>query len=153
MKDARDLAKKVGVLAPGDNVKLVVFRKGAETTLTMKLGSLPAERGQRADVRQPEQETPAGIPAVGMRLAPAASVAGAGNDGVVVTEVDPSSTAAERGFKSGDVILEAAGAQVSNAGDVRKAMSNAQSGGKRTVLLRVRSGESSRFVTLPVAQG
>jgi serine protease Do len=154
VKDARDLAKKIGAISPGENVKLGIFRKGAETTLTMTLGTLPTEREQRADLRQGDREMPtAGVPAVGLRLAPAASVAGAGEKGVVVTSVEPGSPAADRGFKEGDVILEVAGSPVANVADVRKALSGAKSDGRRSVLLRVKSGEASRFVTLPVAQG
>ena len=44
------------------------------------------------------------------------TVAGAGKEGVVVTEVDPDGAAAERGFKAGDVILEVGGKTVANAG-------------------------------------
>ena len=62
------------------------------------------------------------MPKLGLTVAPANSVAGAGKDGVVVTEVDPKSAAAERGFKEGDVILEVAGKNVTSAGDVREAI-------------------------------
>lgn len=43
------------------------------------------------------------VPRLGMTVAPADKVAGAGKVGVVVTMVDPTSAAAERGFKKGDV--------------------------------------------------
>ena len=62
------------------------------------------------------------VPRLGLTLAPANSVAGAGKEGVVVTDVDPKSAAAERGFKEGDVILEVAGKTVANVGDVREAI-------------------------------
>ena len=68
------------------------------------------------------------VPKLGMTVAPANSVAGAGKDGVVVTEVDPKSAAAERGFKEGDVILEVAGKTVTNA--TRRARSD-QRGARR----------------------
>jgi serine protease Do len=80
-------------------------------------------------------------------------VAGAGKDGVVVTEVDPKSAAAERGFKEGDVILEVAGKSVANPGDVREAIASARNDNKNSVLIRVRSGGSSRFVAVPLAKG
>ncbi len=71
----------------------------------------------------------------------------------VVTEVDPKSAAAERGFKEGDVILEVAGKSVANAGDVREAISSARTDNKNSVLMRVRSGGSSRFVAVPIGRG
>ena len=79
------------------------------------------------------------MPRLGLTLAPADSVAGAGKDGVVVTEVDPKSAAAERGFKEGDVILEVAGKTVTNAGDVREAINAARTDNKNSVLMRVRT--------------
>jgi serine protease Do len=89
---------------------------------------------------------------LGLQLAPAASVAGSGNDGVVVTRVMPDGPAAERGFKTGDVILEVAGKPVKNPADVRKAIEDARKDSKRTVLMRVKSGEGTRFVALPAGR-
>jgi serine protease Do len=93
------------------------------------------------------------IPKLGLTLAPAGTVAGAGKDGVVVTEVDPKSAAAERGFKEGDVILEVAGKTVASPGEVREALDAARTENKNSVLIRVRSGGSSRFVAVPIAKG
>ena len=93
------------------------------------------------------------VPKLGLTVAPANSVAGAGKDGVVVTEVDPKSAAAERGFKEGDVILEVAGKSVASAGDVRDAINAARTDNKNSVLMRVKSGGSSRFVAVPLAKG
>ncbi len=89
---------------------------------------------------------------LGLQLAPAASVAGSGDEGVVVTRVLPNSPAGERGFKTGDVILEVAGKAVSNPADVRKALESARTDNKRTVLMRVKSGEGTRFVALPAGR-
>jgi serine protease Do len=80
-------------------------------------------------------------------------VGGAGSDGVVVTGVDAGGAAAEHGFATGDVILEVAGKSVSTPGDVRSAIAAAKTGGKRTVLLRVKKGDNTRFVALPVGNG
>jgi serine protease Do len=70
----------------------------------------------------------------------------------VVTEVDPNGVAADQGFKTGDVILEVAGKKVANPADVRTALSGAQKDGKHTVLLRVKSGEETRFVALRLSK-
>jgi serine protease Do len=93
------------------------------------------------------------VPRLGLSLAPAGSVAGAGAEGVVVTQVEPDGPAAAQGFRTGDVILDVAGKRVGNPDDVRKAFADARSGGKRTVLLRVKSGENTRFVAVPLGRG
>jgi serine protease Do len=72
---------------------------------------------------------------------------------VVVTSVDDDGAAAEYGLKIGDVILEAEGRKTVGAADLRVAVQAAEKGGKRTVLMRVRSGTTARYVTLPVGRG
>ena len=68
----------------------------------------------------------------------------------MVTRVDSDGPAAERGFKTGDIILDISGAKVSSPADVRKVLGDAKTSGKRTVLMRVKSGEAMRFVALPL---
>jgi serine protease Do len=51
------------------------------------------------------------------------------------------------------VILEVAGKSVTNAGDVRDAITAARADNKNSVLMRVKSGGSSRFVAVPLAKG
>jgi serine protease Do len=51
------------------------------------------------------------------------------------------------------VILEVAGKSVSSPADVRKVITSARTDGKRTVLLRVKKGDNTRFVALPVGRG
>jgi serine protease Do len=147
VKDARDLAKQIGVMPPGASVKLTVLQKGQEKAITVTLGELPNQREARAT---PESRDPSGtsVPRLGLSLAPAREVAGSGNDGVVVTNVDPDGVAAEHGFKAGDVILEVAGKKVVSPADIRNVVGEAQKDGKRTVLMRVKSGEGTKFVAI-----
>ena len=156
VKDARELARTIGGLAPGNAVKLNVLHKGQDKVINLTLGQLPNTLEAKADTDNGDKGNAArgtDVPKLGLTLAPANSVAGAGKDGVVVTEVDPKSAAAERGFKEGDVILEVAGKSVSNAGDVREAITAARSDNKNSVLMRIKSGGSSRFVAVPLAKG
>jgi serine protease Do len=157
VKDARELARTIGALAPGNAVKLNVLHKGQDKVVNLTLGQLPNSVEAKADTDDGDKGSaiPRGtdVPKLGLTLAPANSVAGAGKDGVVVTEVDPKSAAAERGFKEGDVILEVAGKSVTNAGDVRDAINAARTDNKNSILMRVKSGGSSRFVAVPVAKG
>jgi serine protease Do len=67
-----------------------------------------------------------------------------------VTEVDPNGVAAAQGLRPGDVILEVGGKQVHGMGEVKDAL---KASGKKRVLMLVRSGDSQRFVALPVEQG
>src|SRR4051794_5041260 len=147
VKDARDLARQIGALAPGASVKITALRNGAEKTFTLTLGTLPDQREARAEPNTRDQNGTA-VPRLGLTLAPAGEVAGSGNDGVVVTNIEPNGIAAEHGLKTGDVITEVAGKKVGHPNDVRDAVAGAKKAGKHTVLLRVKSGEGTKFVAL-----
>jgi serine protease Do len=151
VKDARDLAKKIGAMAPKASVKLTVLHKGSEKAVTLTLGELPNTKEARANSEEGDSGTDVGK--LGLTLAPAARVAGAGGEGVVVTGVDSSSVAADHGFTTGDVILEIAGKSVSTPADVREVVASARTEGKRSVLIRVKKGENTRFVALPLGRG
>ena len=156
VKDARELARTIGGIAPGTAVKLSVLHKGQDKVINLTLGQLPNTLEAKADTDNGDRGGGArgtDVPKLGLTLAPANSVAGAGKEGVVVTDVDPKSAAAERGFKEGDVILEVAGKSVASVGDVREAINAARSDSKNSVLMRVKSGGSSRFVAIPLAKG
>jgi len=148
IKDSRELARKVGMMAPGTKIKVTLARKGEIKTLTLTLGKMPNEQQAKADT---SDEMSAGdSPRLGLNLAPAKDVAGSGDQGVAVVGVDPNGPAAERGIKTGDVILDVAGKAVANTAEVRKALNDARTAGKNTVLLRVKTAEATRFVALSI---
>jgi serine protease Do len=148
VKDARGLARTVGMLAPKTEVKLDIIRQGQEKTLTVTLGEMPKDRLAKAEK---EPAAPASdVPHLGLSLAPASDVAGAGDTGVVVMNVEPEGPAAEQGFQRGNVILDVGGKPVANVGDVRNALKEAKTNGKHTVLMRVRMGDATRFVAVPL---
>ena len=106
IKDSRELARKVGMMAPGAKIKITLVRKGEIKSLALTLGKMPNEQHAKADT---SDEMSAGdTPRLGLNLAPAKDVAGSGDQGVAVVGVDPNGPAAERGIKTGDVILDVA---------------------------------------------
>ncbi|MGC1882922.1 MAG: PDZ domain-containing protein, partial [Pseudolabrys sp.] len=151
VKDARDLAKRIGAIAPKASVKLTVLHKGSEKTVNLTLGELPNAKEARADAEGGDNDADVGK--LGLTLAPASRVAGSGAEGVVVTGVDSTGVAADHGFSTGDVILEVAGKSVSTPNDVRDVVASARTEGKRSVLLRVKKGDNTRFVALPLGRG
>ncbi len=151
VKDSRDLARNISMMAPGSSVKLDILRKGETKTLTVALGEMPNDRQANADDMSPKAT--AGTPHLGLRLAPAGEVEGAGEKGVVVTAIDPEGPAAEHGLQTGDVILEVGGKAVSNTADVRSALTAAEASGKHSVLMHVKTADAIRFVAVPLAKG
>jgi serine protease Do len=151
IKDSRELARTISMMAPGTSVKLDILHKGDAKTLTLALGELPNER--QANAGDTQLKAAAGAPHLGVSLAPAVDVAGSGEKGVVVTAVDPQGPAAEHGFQTGDVILDVGGKAVSNPGDVRTALTAAQASGKHSVLMHVKTADATKFIAVPLAMG
>ena len=135
IEDSRDLARKVAELHPDTPVKLSIVRYGEKREVTMKLGTFP--NGKKLASLEDDKPDTSGqqMKDLGLSLAPAAKFPGAGDEGVVITEVDPSSDAADKGLKPGDVILQVAGVTVSDPADVaegvKKAMANARRPARR----------------------
>jgi len=147
VKDARDLARTIAMLAPDSSVKLDILRDGQAETLTVTLAAMPNEQQANAG----HNETPThGVPHLGLTVAPARDVAGAGEKGVVVTGVDPNGPAAEAGFRTGTIILTVGGKPVSSGHDIANALKEAQAQGKHDVLMRVQVGNATQFVAVPM---
>ncbi len=155
VKDARELARIIGGFAPGSVVKLDVLHKGKSKVVSLSLGQLPNAQEAKADIDTDGKSATHGtdVPRLGMTVAPAGKIDGAGKEGVVVMKVEPKSAAADRGVKKGDVILEVAGKSVSSPADVSSALEAAHMDKKSTVLMRLRSGDASHYVAVPLAKG
>jgi serine protease Do len=148
--DARELARRIGTMAPGATIQLGVIHQGENKTLSLTLGTLPAEK-QASNTPSGQREVPdSDLPKLGLTLAPANKVSGSNSEGVVVTAVADGGVAAEHGFQVGDVILDVGGKTVATPSDVRKSLVDARKEGKHAVLFRVKSGEGTKFVALPL---
>jgi serine protease Do len=149
VKDARDLARKIGTMSPGTTVKLGMVHQNADKTVSLTLGTLPAEK-QASNTPTHDEDSGSEMPKLGLTLAPSDKVSGAGGGGVVVTAVQEGGVAADHGFQVGDVILDVAGKPVTTPADVSKGLDEARSSGKHTVLFRVKSSDGTKFVALPL---
>jgi serine protease Do len=117
--------------------------------MDLTLAKMPDQKQAKAEG---EKDASTGGPRLGLNLAPAKDVGGAGSEGLAVVGVDPNGPASERGIKTGDVILDVGGKAVANVADVRKALTDARSAGKSSILLRVKTAEATRFVALPIGK-
>ena len=143
----RELARTIAALGPDAKATLTYWHNGAEKTADVKLGMLPnSDQVAKAEVQGDEDK--ATVSALGLQLAPAASIPGAGSDGVVVADVEADSQAAQKGLKVGDVILEAGGQKVSKPNDITAIITAAKKDGRKAVLLRVKNDQGVHFVAL-----
>ncbi len=144
--DPHDLARRIAALGPKKTAKLSIVRNGSPMTVDVTLGTMPVEKTASVETRNSDSNDGSSsvLAKLGLTLHSAH-----GQDGVVVGEIDPDGAAADKGLKEGDVILEVAGKSVSRPSEVAEAISAAKSDGKKSVLLRVKSGDGERFLTLP----
>ncbi|MGF1619607.1 MAG: Do family serine endopeptidase [Rhodomicrobiaceae bacterium] len=147
---SRDLARKIAELEPDSEAKINVVRSGKEQELSIKLGTFPssdqlaAYTGDDTDDRSDREQ----VKQLGLTLAPAEEVQGAGDKGAAITDVDPSSEAAEKGLSVGDVILEVGEDSVNSPDDVAEGIREARNAGRKAVLLQVQTKQQTRFVAL-----
>jgi serine protease Do len=137
----RELARRIASLGPDKSVNLTYLRDGSEKTAEVKLGSLPNDREARANA--PAQSEKSSLTRWGLRLSPSDD-----GTGVQVAEVDPDGVAAQKGLRTGDVILDVGGKPVTRPGEVQAALNEARSANRKAVLLRVKSEQGTRFVAL-----
>jgi serine protease Do len=148
IETSRDLARRIAALGPGKTADIAYLRSGAERTVKLKLGTLPDEQEARADDENSGRSQE--LSSLGIEVVPATEVRGAGREGIIVTDIDPSGAAAQKGLRRGDVIVEAGGQPVSSSRDLAAVLDAARKDGRRSVLLRVKSADGAKFVAVPV---
>jgi serine protease Do len=146
----KELARLIGSIAPGKAVEITVWRNGKSETLSVDLAEMPAPAKQAAVQGENDEGSEQSDQLAGLGLTIAPSDDG---KGVVVTDVDPDSTSADRGLQAGDVITNVNSKPVSGGSDIEAAMADAAKAGRKEVLVQVSRDSSSRFVTLPVEKG
>ena len=77
----------------------------------------------------------------------------ADGEGVKVTGVEEDSPAADKGIRSGDVIVAVGGKSVDSPSDVEKGVADAKDRGRGAVLFKVQGDNGARFVGVPFERG
>ncbi|GLR42470.1 serine peptidase [Mesorhizobium amorphae] len=146
----KELARLIGAYSPGKLVDVTVWRDGKSETIKVDLGKLPASDKQAsADQQQPAAPAkPDTLADLGLTVTKSEK-----GKGLVVTDVDPDSDAADRGIQPGDIITSVNSVEVSGTDDVTKAMTDAVKSGRKAVLMQITRDDTNRFVALPVAKG
>ncbi len=147
VQDPRDLARKIANIAPGEKASLTVWRKNKAEEIDITIAAMPNDLG-KADSSSNGGGQSETLDSYGLTVVPSED-----GKGVVVTDVDQDSDAADRGIRSGDVIVSVNNQAVKTAGDIDKAIAEAAKSGRKAVLLQLQSNDQSRFVALPIDQG
>jgi serine protease Do len=144
----KELARLIAGYAPGKSVDVTVWRNGKSETIKVNLGALPASDKLASADNLGTPSEPDTLADLGLTVTRSED-----GKGLVVTDVDPDSDAADRGIQAGDVIVSINSQEVNGTGDVDKAMSDAAKAGRKSVLIQISRNDTNRFVALPVAKG
>jgi serine protease Do len=146
ISDSYELRLRISQSAPGSSVKLDLLRNGQKQGITATLGEFP-EKAQTAE-NAPQGEAPAleGVQVENLNSDMAQQLnLPTGTRGVVITRVDPNSTAAETGLERGDVIQEVNRKAVNNVEQFRVAVRATANG---PLLLLVNRGGNTQYVVI-----
>jgi serine protease Do len=158
IKDPKDLSRVVADTAVGKEVNVVIIRKGQEETRKVTLGRLDdGDKPVQAAAKSQSEpvEKPVTQKALGLDLATLSKELRSrykikdSVKGVVVTNVESGSDAADKRLSAGDVIVEVAQESVASAADVKRRIEQLKKDGKKSILMQVSNADGEvRFVAL-----
>ncbi len=150
----RGLPRVVAQTPVGKSVDVELLRKGQKRSVKVIVGRLNEDDVAAAD--SSSEPAPGERQLIGLKLAPLTDELrqkfglAARVQGVVITEVEPLSPAAERNLQPGDVIIEVADQAVSSVEDIVGRIDSVRKTGRRQILLRVENAKGEfRAVALP----
>ena len=139
---SNQLPPLVAQMKPGSPAKVDVWRNGRQSTLSLSIGEMQAEKTARAESGSPEHGGKLGLAV--RPLTPEERKEAGLKQGLVVEQVG--GPAARAGIQPGDVITSVNGTPVKTVQELRAAVERAKEG----VALLVRRGEQSLFVPLEI---
>ncbi|MBI5042259.1 MAG: DegQ family serine endoprotease [Nitrospirae bacterium] len=149
IKKMKELPATVANTPVGKDAKLKVIRESAEKVITVKIGKLPEEKEAAADtVKEAANKLGMRVQDITPELAKQFGLEKA--EGVIVADVERNSPSFEAGMRRGDVILEGDRNPIKKTEDYEKLINKKKKG--ETLLLLIRRGESTIFVTIKVEE-
>jgi serine protease Do len=153
IEDSNVFRNKVAGTPPGTDIKLSIVRDGQAQDVTAKLDEFDVNavsHTQNGEEDQPAPEKESGK--LGLSLQPVSPAIAhqlnlSSQDGLVITDVDPTGPAAEAGLARGDVILEINKKSVTTVDDVKTALDKADS--RPILMLVVRQGRTIYLTVRP----
>ncbi|MET3926162.1 Do family serine endopeptidase [Devosia sp. 2618] len=149
--DALDLSRTIAGKSPDSTVELTVWRDGAETKLSVKLGTLSEAQVAQNDEGPAAPVPPAPVPvesSVGLTLVPNSD----GSGGLLIQNINPESPAAKKGLAVGDAILEVNNTPVTSLEQFESALDAVKAQGRNTALIKASRDGNDRFIGLPLGE-
>jgi len=143
MADINELRNSVAQTKVGEKIKVKVLRKGKEETLTVKIGEQPSDLFATSALPTGKD---LGMTVQDLTEELAGNMGYEGENGVLVSSVEPGSPATQADIKEGDLIKEINREKIADVKGFKKALKDA--GKDRDILLLIRRGMHTRFVII-----
>jgi serine protease Do len=149
VEDSSQLPILVARTDVGKTAELKLLRDKKEITTNLKV----AELKEQEIVASSPKQGKLGMTVQNLTPQLAESLGLKRDTGVVITAVEPQSTAADAGLRRGDVILQANGKEITNADALQNILEQAKPGGN--ILFLIRRGDNNLFLAVksPSPQG
>ena len=143
--DRNALRMNISMMAPGTDANLRAFHNGVQRDVAVKLGELPTET---ASVKPQDESSHSSLSGVSVENLTPQSAHDLGlprdTEGVVVTDVNPTSQTADAGLRQGDVIQQVNHKPVKNTSEFEQALRTS----KEENLLLVNRNSSTMFLAV-----
>lgn len=147
VRRSSDLPFLVGRTPVDTDAKVSIIRAGKKQDLTVHIGELPEDQLAEAPSESIEKEGPDGVLGMTTRdLSEEEKQATELDHGVLVTEVDPSGSAAQAGIRQGDVVLMLAKQKLTSVKQLNGIVRDLKKG--KSVAVLVKRGKGSQFLVI-----
>lgn len=148
LDDVTDLRNRVALIAPEKKAMLTIVRDGREQQLEVIIGKQPADFGknEHGSTNDPSVASSFGISFQDLTQELADRLGYKTKKGVVISEVEPGSPAANAGLRPGMLVEEVNKKPVQSTRELQAELK--KSSEQKRVLLKIRSQNASQYVVL-----
>jgi serine protease Do len=159
VQDSRDLSRRVAALPAGSKATFTVVRDGSRKDITADITlrkdqQIASNQKGSSGNDQSESKTKAmglGLSSLTPDVRRQFNLDDSVN-GVLVTDVDPNSDAADKGLRPGDILRSIGNKPVRSPQDVQGRIADAHAAGRKSVLLLVTRGGGERFIAVDIGE-
>ncbi len=126
IKELNDLPRLVAATPVNKTIKVEIFREDKKRQVKIKIGKL--DEGEVKHTSVDKSDSPLGLTVANVTPELSARYSLEGDEGVLVTGIDPDGPIADANLRVGDLILEVDGKEIDNVTSFREVLKNKASG-------------------------
>jgi len=157
VKEPRNLPQIVADISEGTKIPITIWRKGKVMSVPVQIGEYE-EAEEASVIPSPDggKDLAKGVEINGMTLQPLNEEIRQRFDittdaqGVLVVDVDPKSSAAEKGIRPGDIIMEISQEEVKTPQQILEQFKGASKENRKSALLLINRDGESRYVSIKI---